>query len=404
MRIFLLPIVALTLTVGCQQDTGTPLAPASEAKAPASAATVALTFRQVSASVRATTCAITTDDRAYCWGNNSRGQLGNGSFTGPETCFGGDPCSTRPVAVKGGLTFRNISPGGAHTCGVTTDDEAYCWGSNAEGQIGDRTSTDRPAPVRVAGGLRFREVSAGISHSCGITTSGRAVCWGLNLSGQVGDSTGVPVRRSPVQVAGGRFYSQIDAGEDFTCAVTRHDRALCWGLNIYGNLGNGTASLSRWPRRVLGGHLFIRVSAGPFSACGLTPDWLAYCWGDNQFGELGIGSVGGIHHKPELAIQGTRLKRIEAGGEHTCGRPPSGRVLCWGLSRFGQLGGPDNFPLPTEVTGGHSFDRIGVGETHTCGVTAGTETVFCWGQNQHGQLGDGTRTDRPAPTRIAPAI
>jgi alpha-tubulin suppressor-like RCC1 family protein len=404
MRTLLLPLLAITLTVACQQDTGTPLAPASESKVSASAATADPTFRQVSASVRATTCAITTDDRAYCWGNNSRGQLGNGDFTGPETCFADDPCSTRPVAVKGGLRFRNVSPGGAHACGVTTDGKAYCWGSNAQGQIGDGTRTDRSTPVLVSGGLRWREVTAGLFHSCGITTSDRVFCWGLNGSGQIGDSTRELVRRSPVQVAGGRFYGQIDAGEDFTCAVTLHQRALCWGRNDYGNLGIGTATLSRWPRLVAGGHLFARVSAGPFSACGLTPERYAYCWGDNQFAELGIGSVGGTHYKPTRAIQGTRLKQVEAGGEHTCGRPSSGKVLCWGFSRFGQLGGPDNFPLPTEVTGAHFFARIAVGETHTCGVTAGTEEVLCWGQNQYGQLGDGTTTDRSVPTHTAHPI
>jgi alpha-tubulin suppressor-like RCC1 family protein len=392
---------SVLMLAGCQQDSSSPTAPGAEAAAPVSGAATPPTFRQVSASDRGTTCALTTDDQAWCWGANTRGQVGNG-IEGPDTCFGGDACSTHPAVVIGGLRFRSISPGGAHTCGVTTDARAYCWGSGVQGQVGDGTTRDRTTPTLVAGGLRFREVTSGLFHSCGITTAGRAYCWGVNVSGQIGDGTDVPLRASPTAVTGGYVFRQIDAGDDFTCAVTVQDRAFCWGRNLNGNLGFGRASLrSGRPRAVAGAHLFARVSAGDFYACGLTFARDAYCWGSNQFGQLGIGSLGGQHYVPTSVFDGLRLREIEAGSEHTCGRPASGRLLCWGDDRHSQLGGPDRFPLPTEVTGGRFFRDVTAGDRSSCGVTAGTSEVLCWGLNEAGQLGDGTTTDRPTPTRIA---
>jgi alpha-tubulin suppressor-like RCC1 family protein len=94
-----------------------------------------------------------------------------------------------PVRVLGGLHFRTVSAGVFHSCGLTSDDKAYCWGSNVTGQLGDGTTTERHRPVPVAGGLSFRQVSAGDFHSCGVTTTHQAYCWGANGGGQLGNGT-----------------------------------------------------------------------------------------------------------------------------------------------------------------------------------------------------------------------
>ena len=145
----LAPVLAPALLVaalGCREDAESPTAPEP---GPALKTTQAQTlpFRQVSAG----TCGVTPDHRAYCWGDNFLGQLGDGTTTDRLT----------PVAVAGGLRFREVSTGFVHTCGVTPDDRAYCWGLNASGQLGDGTTTNRLTPVAVAGGLRFRQVTAG---------------------------------------------------------------------------------------------------------------------------------------------------------------------------------------------------------------------------------------------------
>jgi alpha-tubulin suppressor-like RCC1 family protein len=187
--------------LGCREDTEAPTAPES-GQALATSSTAPLAFRQVSAGGEHT-CGVTTDDRAYCWGRNFSGELGDGTTTDHST----------PVAVTGGLRFRQVSAGGAHTCGLTTDDRAYCWG--AGGLLGDGTTTPRLNPVAVAGGRRFRQVSAGSSHSCAVTPFDRAFCWGFNPSGQLGDGT-TSRRLTPVRVQGaGLLFRQVSAGEHY---------------------------------------------------------------------------------------------------------------------------------------------------------------------------------------------
>jgi alpha-tubulin suppressor-like RCC1 family protein len=152
-----------------------------------------------------------------------------------------------------------VSAGREHSCGVTLDNRAWCWGGNQRGQLGDGTTVEgRLVPTQVAGGLRFLDVIAGEWHTCGITTDNRAYCWGLDWDGQVG--SGSPstcsggICRRPVVVAGSRRYRQISTGSGHTCAVTLADKALCWGQGRSGELGDGNAlGISRSPVAVRAG-------------------------------------------------------------------------------------------------------------------------------------------------------
>jgi alpha-tubulin suppressor-like RCC1 family protein len=216
-----------------------------------------LGFATISAG-SAHTCGVTTGGAVYCWGANQYGQLGIGTTTGPETCST-VACSTAPVAVSGGFTFTTISAGGAltegsgvaHTCGVTTDGTAYCWGSNVYGQLGDGTTTPQATPTAVAGGLRFVAVNAGDSHTCALTTSGAAYCWGLNGAGQLGDGT-TTQQAAPVPVTGGLSFTTIRPGGYHTCGVATGGGVYCWGSNVVGQLGNGTTTGSLTPAPVAG--------------------------------------------------------------------------------------------------------------------------------------------------------
>ena len=130
-------------------------------------------------------------------------------------------------------------------------DQAFCWGQNSQGQLGDGTRTDRLAPVHVhAGGVQFRQVTAsGGGHSCGVSTDNLAYCWGLNNEGQLGDGT-FSTRLTPVRVAGEHAFRAVDAGTDHTCGATRSDLGFCWGSNAFGKLGDGTFSRRPKPVRV----------------------------------------------------------------------------------------------------------------------------------------------------------
>ncbi len=129
----------------------------------------------------------------YCWGQNQKGQLGDGSASDRSV----------PVAVAGGLSFASLGVGRNHSAGVTATGEAYAWGLNADGELGDGSTTDSNVPVAVVGGLSFALVTGGANHTCGLTVGGIliAYCWGLNSSGQLGDGS-LASRSSPVAVLG----------------------------------------------------------------------------------------------------------------------------------------------------------------------------------------------------------
>jgi len=230
------------------------------------------------------TCSVATDHAAYCWGGDHyNGTLGLGRIAFEESVG----------QVVGGLSFTTLTAGAYHNCALTSDGSAYCWGANSEGPIGDGTSgTYRNSPVPVAGGLRFIAISAGEAHTCGLTLDGSAYCWGRNTSGQVGDGT-TTQQLTPVPVAGGLRFTTISTGSNHTCGVTLSGRADCWGANAEGRLGDGTTMPQSTPVAVAGGLSFTTIRGGDFHTCGLTTSNGAYCWGANNGGQLGDGTTNG---------------------------------------------------------------------------------------------------------------
>src|SRR5688572_10541592 len=202
----------LAALLGCTENTQSPTDAETSSSPPGFAtASAALVFREMSAG-GLHSCAVTEADRAYCWGAGPHGQLGSG--TTPLARL-------TPIAVIGGLAFRQISAGREFTCGVTTGDRAYCWGFNGNGQLGDGTQTSRLAPVAVKGNHRFRRVSAGYTHACAVTTDQRAFCWGLlgtDLPVALGNGSTVG-STIPVRVAGGLAFRHVSAGVFHSCGV-----------------------------------------------------------------------------------------------------------------------------------------------------------------------------------------
>lgn len=252
------------------------------------------------------------------------------------------PCSTTPAAVTGGRLFATLALGGQHACGVTPAGKAFCWGADNRGQLGDGTLNDQPSPVGVGGGHTFARLTAGSSHTCGIATDARILCWGSNLDGQVGDGTKT-ARSLPVTVAGGRSYRDVAAGSAHTCALTTAGKAFCWGFNFYGQTGTGTR-YPNFPHRlkptaVVGGLRFTQVAAGYAHTCAVASTGKDYCWGLGEDGELGNGSLE-TRTAPVPVAGGIRLSAIGINqfAPHSCGITSAGAGYCWGRNLDGELG------------------------------------------------------------------
>ncbi len=376
-------LVAGTLVLGgCGSDLAAPL-PAA--------------FQQVTVGVLHT-CGLLTDGAAYCWGNNDKGQLGDGSHK----------ARVWPVPVVGAVRFTMLAAGGEHTCGISTSGAAYCWGLNLSGQLGDQTHTDRATPALVEGNLTFMSLAAGGAYTCGVTADSAAYCWGWDRYSQLGDSATLD-QSAPKAVMGGLKFASISGNTFHTCAVTGAGAAYCWGKNDHGQLGTGGNLDSGVPVAVTGGLTFVSVETGYHHSCGVASDGTGYCWGRNHAGQLGAGdSLGGQDQAVPVKVVGGRLWSIISSGAYfTCGveGAGSGAAYCWGIDQSGQLGGTTSTTCfdengnpyycslsPLAVSGGLTFSNVSASTQHTCGLTT-DGVVYCWGLGTYGQLGNGQKGD-----------
>ena len=345
----------------------------------------------------ASTCGVTRRGETYCWGSDFFGEVGNG-LPRADTDI--------PALVAGEQTFTQISVGSHHSCGLTKAGQAYCWGLNGEGAVGNGTTDDLiVAPSPVAGGLTFAQISAGGSHTCGLIVGGQAYCWGWDVSGQLGNGAPLISVSSPSLVAGGLTFKQISSGLIHTCGVTTSGAAYCWGSNTFGEAGNGSfAAGTNVPSRVAGGLTFTQVSAGSAHTCGLTAGGQAYCWGlDN--GQLGNGPPLSGSNVPSLVAGRHIWTEVTTGSNHSCGVTTHGEAYCWGIDNFGQLGNgasSADVNVPTLVVGGHKYSQVSAGLFHTCAVSRGRHQAYCWGSNIQGEIGNGTRGGAfDAPTSVS---
>jgi alpha-tubulin suppressor-like RCC1 family protein len=408
-----------------------------------------MTFRDVYAG-NYFACGIGTNDRVYCWGFGQDGQLGAASLvsrSGPRW-----PVASAADTANGPYpTFRELTGGRSHTCGVGVGRTVFCWGLDVEGR---QFPSAASAPVRRAFAVESpiltvnnaRTVSAGEAHSCMLTMGGVAYCTGNNERGQLGNGA-VSAGAIAVAVDGnaGRptVYAGIATGERHTCGIRRlnpadmllaagvvrpSQRIWCWGANDAGQLGNATtrdtafADTVKIPALVplVVGFDSTSLVAGAAHSCALenadaAVPRRAFCWGSNSFGQLGKGAIDTLSHNTLRVVAGGHaFVRLYAGEFHTCGLTAAGNALCWGRNDRGQLTGAITAPIatPTLVGGVPPLRALALGELFTCGIsgtpgTSGTSsptgTIFCWGDNEFGQLGrNGFSTSGHAPLVPAP--
>lgn len=337
-------------------------------------------------------CAIYGSGGLHCWGDNSSGQLGDGTTTN----------SAIPVVVPGLTGVTSVSAGRIHTCALAQG-TVKCWGDGSDGKLGNGTTNSSPTPVPVVGlstvSNQVVAVAVGADFSCaqmqnilsGVST---VRCWGGNSVGQVGNGTTSAQVLAPATVSGLTGVTHLTAGSYFACAVTS-GTVRCWGSGISGQFGNGTiVGSSNVPATAATGITnATMVTAGGSHVCavnGTTGD--AWCWGDRSFGQVGDGMR--VRSNPittpyyfGVSFRPTKIFAANAG---TCALV-SGQAFCWGLNNFGQLGNVGQptadsaSPLPvTGLTSGVA--TLAAGLNHACAInTAGA--LSCWGDNSMGQRG-----------------
>ncbi len=287
-------------------------------------------------------CALLSGGAVRCWGDNSDGELGNGSTTGPDTCYhtstttlGSDsfdlPCSTSPVAVTGLAGATAISVGGNSACALLLDGAVQCWGQNRYGQLGNGTTITSTTPVAVSGLADATAVSTGGAYqgegaACALLSGGTVQCWGDNYHGELGNGS--------------------TTGPDRCCGVGESDGGCA-----------GTLPCSTTPVAVGGLMGATAISVGGVSTCALLSGGTVQCWGDNYYGELGIGTPSGpdtcawggpCSTTPVAVTRLTGAMAVSAGGAYAgggvaCALLSGGTVQCWGYNELGNgsTTGPD---------------------------------------------------------------
>ncbi|HEX3867653.1 MAG TPA: hypothetical protein VHV78_12910, partial [Gemmatimonadaceae bacterium] len=172
--------------------------------------------------------------------------------------------------------FSALSAGAAHTCGLTLDGSAFCWGSNSSGQLGDGTSINKGGPTVVSGGFKFQSIGTGNGWTCGLS-GGSAYCWGAGTNAKI-----------PVAYTGVPAFSSMSVGAAHACALTSDGSAYCWGDNSGGQLGDSTTTSRTAPTPVVTDLKFKSISAGSQHTCAITTDGFVACWGTNVAGEIGL--------------------------------------------------------------------------------------------------------------------
>ncbi|MBP7051801.1 MAG: leucine-rich repeat domain-containing protein [Phycisphaerae bacterium] len=340
----------------------------------------------------------------YTWGNNSHGQLGDGSHTDRSV----------PQSMAGLSGIDGVGAGGDFCVAWSLrTNTAWAWGRNDRGQLclGNDT-TDKLTPVYVADldviGT-ITDIRAGQSHAIALIAGG-VYAWGDNTAGKLAlPSDSTPYRSTPVEVMGGwSEVAAIGVGKDHSFVRDANGLVWTWGSNTYGQLGTGNAGTLVTAESLGLSDIKDVPAAGGKHNLVLVTDATdgkkkVQSWGDNACGQLGIGPAPSVVSAPVLTAPEQEADSVAAGDNHSLALFKS-RVWAWGDNTYGQLGlgthvGVDT---PTAIAGlsAQTIVSIAAGADYSVAVDD-SGLVYTWGDNSHGQLGDPSRADGSIPQSIA---
>ena len=324
-------------------------------------------------------------------------------------------------AVEGWrLAFTAVDAGAAHSCALSRDGEAWCWGSHAGGQLGrgDGITTGAKLPARTALiGEDCTSITVGARSSCVTRTTGSLSCWGSTYLGNGSrESSTIPISVSPLLGARSVVFADGGAGTAFGsfrygCALMESSVVSCWGWGAYlGDALSDAEQLAPTPVRkgasssspILSGA--VQVAALAAHACATLSAGSIWCWGNSEAGCLGASGVSG---HIDYAVQASAISgaaEVAVGGSTSCARLDSGAVKCWGSAADGRLGDAgisSGGHLPANVAGIATAVQLSASLDSTCARLASGE-VRCWGKNARRELGDGsTAASAGSPVAVA---
>jgi alpha-tubulin suppressor-like RCC1 family protein len=309
--------------------------------------------------------------------------------------------STATYSLSSALAAGSVADGNTHAALATPDGRVLTWGRNSNGKLGDGTLTDRRTAAAINNLTGVIAVSAMAEHNLALTLDGRVYAWGDNLFGQLGDGSTAD-RRLPVLVPSLIDIVQVRAGVDHSLALTADGQVFAWGTGFDGQLGNGSMDLSSPVPSLVGGLPPVKfIAAGDDTSYAVTTDGAVYAWGLNDWGQLGDGTL--IDRAtPTLIAVLSDIDAVEAGEYHALARTRDGRTFVWGANDFGQYGigsiSPGPVTTPVEIAGFSSAAfSVSWGSTMALRVDG---ALLAWGYNTNGEIGDGTTTHRELPTLV----
>jgi alpha-tubulin suppressor-like RCC1 family protein len=249
----------------------------------------------------------------------------------------------------------------------------------------------------------LQSLSAKQDSNCMIDSAGLIKCWGVNDYGQLGDGTKV-FKNTPVTVANISGAKHVAMGYNHACAITQTGEVSCWGDNNNGQLGDGTQTARLQATAVTGlAAKATQLALSYQSTCALLETGAVQCWGSNSQGELGLADNKIVRKTTPTAVtigSNLKVKRVVAGKHHVCAISENNALFCWGANDNGQLGLNDKTTryLPTAVNIAGSVQQVAAGFFHTCAASA--SGVYCWGLNNKGQLGNNSTVDASVPILV----
>jgi alpha-tubulin suppressor-like RCC1 family protein len=331
--------------------------------------------------------ALKSDGSLWACGNNSVGQLGNGTTTS-KLIF---------TKIGNSTDWDIIETGNSVSFGIKKDGSLWAWGNNGNTALGDGTKVSKSTPVKIESDQSWKSVSTFDSHTLGIKKDGTLWAWGKNTLYQLGLGNSTTDRPKPTQVGIDKDWMLVAAGKDFSIATKKDGSLWAWGNNYYYTLGSGQLSGTKKVPTLIDSGVYTSISAVEYHAAGLQSDGTAWTWGSNEYGQMGNGTIEN-NYFPTSVGSLSEWKDIKVGTIFTIGLKKDGTVWTWGRNNFGELGTNNSSfaPVKLNISATITINSISVGhyDTYAFDNKGG---IWFFGRNNGGLLGTGLATSVQAP-------